>query len=121
MGWVYSQRTGSLSHNGVHIATGYSGHGEGKNNPDMQGVPNVGPCPQGHYQIGSPKDDDHVGPFALPLTPMPGTDTFGRFAFLIHGDSVSAPGTASQGCIILLRDARNQIAESNDKELIVTA
>ena len=121
MSWVYSQSTGYLSYNGRHIATGYSGHGEGKNNSGMQNVPNIGPCPQGRYQIGAPKDDNRVGPFALPLTPMPGTDTFGRFAFLIHGDSIVAPGTASEGCIILLRDARNQIAESGDTELIVTA
>ena len=77
--------------------------------------------PAGALQIGPPKDDNHVGPFALPLTPMPGTDTFGRFAFLIHGDSIVHPGTASEGCIILLRDARNQIAASGDQELIVTS
>jgi hypothetical protein len=121
MAWIYSQSTGILSHDGRHIATGYSGHDEGKNNPAMQEVENVGPCPQGRYEIGPPKDNPHVGPFALPLTPMPGTNTFGRFAFLIHGDSIVHPGTASEGCIILLRDARNKIAASDDQELIVTA
>jgi Protein of unknown function (DUF2778) len=121
MAWIYSQSTGILTHNGNHIATGYSGNGEGKNNPAMQNVPNTGPCPQGNYQIGPPKDDNNVGPFALPLTPLPGTNTFGRFAFLIHGDSIVHPGTASEGCIILLRDARNQIAGSGDQALTVTA
>ena len=33
---------------------GYSGHGEGKNNPAMQKVPNVGPIPVGKYTIGQP-------------------------------------------------------------------
>ncbi len=120
MAWIYSQSTGYLTHNGVHIATGYSGNGEGKNNPAMQNVPNEGPCPQGSYQIGAPKDDPNVGPFAMPLTPEPGTDTFGRFAFMIHGDSIVHPGTASEGCIIMLRDARNQIWQSGDHELVVT-
>src|ERR1035438_5538324 len=35
------------------------------------------------------------------LTPESGTNTFGREGFLIHGDSVQNPGTASHGCIIL--------------------
>ena len=120
MAWMYSQSTGILTHNGSHVATGYSGNGAGKNNPEMQSVPDVGPCPQGRYQIGAPRDEASVGPFALPLTPMPDTNTFGQFAFLIHGDSIVHPGTASEGCIILLRDARNQIAASGDHELIVT-
>jgi hypothetical protein len=76
---TYSQSTGYLNHNGRHTATGYSGHGDGKNNPSIQNAPNAGPYPQGRYQIGPPMDDNHVGPFALPLTPTPGTDTFGRF------------------------------------------
>ena len=121
MCWEYSQSTGILTHNGSHIATGYSGHGAGKNNPGMQEVANVGPCPQGHYTIGPPRDSPHVGPYAMPLTPVPGTETFGRAAFMIHGDSIVHPGTASEGCIILLRDAREQIVASQDEELVVTA
>jgi hypothetical protein len=87
----------------------------------MQTVPNTGPCPRGRYSIGQPEDSPHVGPYALPLTPEPGTNTFGRSAFMIHGDSIVHPGTASEGCIILLRDAREQIVASGDLELVVTA
>jgi hypothetical protein len=47
---------------------------------------------------------------------------FGRSAFYIHGDLVSAPGQhlASEGCIILAREIRNTIGESGDTSLIVT-
>jgi hypothetical protein len=121
MAWSYSQSTGTLGHDGRVIAIGYSGHDSGKNNPDMQRVPNTGPIPQGRYFIGNPRDSDKVGPFAMPLEPAPETNTFGRSAFMIHGDSIVHPGTASEGCIIMLRDARNQIAASGDNELIVTA
>jgi hypothetical protein len=121
MAWTYNQSSGHLSHNGQVVAIGYSGHEEGKNNPAMQQVPNVGPIPQGRYSIGPPRDSAKVGPFALPLEPEPGTNTFGRSAFMIHGDSIVHPGTASEGCVILLREARNLIAASGDAELVVTA
>ncbi len=93
----------------------------GKNNPAMQDRPNVGPIPQGRYGVGDPRDSAQVGPYALPLDPLPGTTTFGRSAFMIHGDSIVHPGMASHGCIILLRDARHKIAESGDRELRVAA
>lgn len=121
MTWAYSQVSGALTRNGQLVAVGYSGHDVGKNNPGMQRVPNTGPIPQGRYFIGAPHDSPKVGPFALPLEPAPGTSTFGRSAFMIHGDSIVHPGTASEGCIILLRDARNRIVESGDSELLVTA
>jgi hypothetical protein len=120
MPWTYSQSSGSLHHDGQLIAVGYSGHDVGKNNPALQSTPNVGPIPQGRYSIGEPHDSPKVGPFALPVEAMPGTNTFGRSAFLIHGDSIVHPGTASEGCIILLRDVRNRIAASDDRVLVVT-
>ena len=52
MGWVYSQRTGEIRHNGVMIGRGYSGKGVGKNNPHMQNVGFKGPIPRGAYFIG---------------------------------------------------------------------
>jgi hypothetical protein len=42
-----------------------------------------------------------------------------REGFLIHGDSKKAPGTASNGCIILAPWYRQQIWDSMDKALIV--
>jgi hypothetical protein len=55
----------------------------------------------------------------MALLPCDGTDTLGRAGFLIHGDSVKAPGTASHGCIILPRAIRDRIAVSEDTRLCV--
>ncbi|WP_309235074.1 tlde1 domain-containing protein [Paraburkholderia youngii] len=105
MTWTYNQTSGTLSRDGSLVARGYSGHGAGKNNPVMQAVRSVGPIPEGSYTIGTPRHSHHVGAFAMPLTPDPGTETFGRNAFSMHGDSKSHPGSASNGCIALFRTA----------------
>lgn len=117
--WTYSQSSGELCRNGEHVGNGYSGAGPGKNNPAMQNIPDVGPIPQGVYSIGKPIASMVHGPFALPLTPYPRNAMFGRSGFLIHGDSLVAPGTASEGCIIMARVIRNQIAASGDFTLTV--
>ena len=119
--WTYHQSTGRLSRDCADVATGYSGLDAGKNNPAMQEVHDVGPLPQGLYVIGHPVDTATHGPFVLPLTPDPGNTMFGRTGFLIHGDSLQHPGRASNGCIILPRPIREQIAASDDDELTVTA
>ena len=96
------------------LPMGYSGfetdRAEGKNNPELEKVEDVGPIPVGTYRIGSPRDTLTHGPFVLPLKPDPGNEMFGRSAFLIHGDSVVDPGTASRGCIIMSRAVRKQVA-----------
>ncbi len=116
--WTYSQGTGALlDPSGRKVATGYSGKGIGKNNCDMQHIPSVGPIPQGLWVIGKPRDSDAVGPFAMRLVPVPGTETFGRWAFMIHGDN--REGTASEGCIIFPRKIRNMIWDSGDRKLKV--
>lgn len=116
---IYSQSLGHWwDERGELLATGYSGHGEGKNNPKMQAVRNVGPIPRGLYVIGKPYDSNKVGPFALPLTATD-HDAFGRSDFLIHGDSKTSPGAASQGCIILSRAIRMMIHDRNDRILKV--
>jgi hypothetical protein len=78
-----------------------------------------GPIPAGKYFIGTPHDTLTHGPFVLPLTPDPANEMFGRSAFLMHGDSVVDPGTASRGCIIMSRAVRKQVAASGDAELRV--
>ena len=104
------------------LAIGYSGApGIGKNNPVQQDVEDVGPIPQGLYRIQAPVDTVTHGPYVLPLTPDPANEMFGRAGFLIHGDSVVDPGTASKGCIILPRFARQRIWESPDHVLTVVA
>lgn len=119
MTWRYEQVTGRLLYNGDLVAIGYSGAGEGKNNPAMEDVHNVGPTPKGKYEIGPPVDTTTHGPYVLRLTACAGNDMCGRSGFLIHGDSVSKPGTASQGCIIMPRAVREKIWNSGDHSLEV--
>ncbi len=120
--WTYAQKSGNLLQDGQLVATGYSGFDDGKNNPDMQAVQNVGPIPQGDWIIsGPPINTAEHGPYVLTLTPAPTTNTFGRSGFLMHGDSIIAPGTASKGCIIMPHDAREQVWNSGDRDLEVVA
>ena len=118
MTWRYSQASGEIEHGG-DVAVGYSGAGSCKNDPYQQDIHNQGPIPRGLYTIGPPHDTPTHGPYVLALTPDPANDMCGRSGFLIHGDSAKAPGTASQGCIILARAVRERIWESNDVELEV--
>jgi hypothetical protein len=122
MTWTYKQSTGELFQNSVLIASGYSGHGTGMNNPDLQTVHNVGPIPQGDYIICDPMDPpDHLGPIAMALEPEPDNNMFGRDAFFIHGDTPEKNQTASNGCIILPHDVRETISNSDDRLLEVIA
>jgi hypothetical protein len=118
--WLYNQTNGQLSHDGALVAVGYSGFGYGKNNHGAQALANIGPIPVGSWEIGDIIDSTPLhGPFVLPLTPFGGTNTFGRSGFLIHGESIEAPGCASRGCIILPRWVRAQMGQSSDKGLEV--
>lgn len=92
------------------IGYGYSGRAEGKNNPRWEKVAGKGPIPKGTWVIGQAYDSRRVGAIAIPLRPGAATVTFGRSAFLIHGDSKLHPGQASSGCIILPWLARSRIA-----------
>lgn len=116
--WTYEQSTGRLLRNGQQVAIGYSGAGEGKNNPAAQDEACVGPIPRGQWRIGSLENAKSHGPAALPLFPCR-VETH-RTAFMIHGDHKNGPpGFASEGCIILPRDIREQIAASGDHTLEV--
>jgi len=106
---------------GSLLATGYSGHGDGVNNPAMQNVHDFGPIPQGVYTIGEPLDPpDHLGTLAMPLTPDPANEMFGRSEFFIHGDNAAMNHSASDGCIILDHTARAAIFAGSDRGLTVT-
>ena len=120
MPWTYSQSSGDLSHDGQHIATGYSGHAEGLNNPALQDDHGIGPIPQGSYTIGPASVHPGKGPVVMALDPAPANNMFGRDGFLIHGDTAALDHSASHGCIILARPFREQIANSSDRTLIVT-
>lgn len=120
--WTYSQSTGRLTDSsGALAAIGYSGNGEGKNDPLLQELRDTGPIPRGKWIITEVYDSERVGPFALKLEPAPGTKTFGRSAFRIHGDSIAHPGEASDGCIVVPRTARKRVWDSGDRELLVIA
>lgn len=121
--FLYEQANGRmhLVEGGSHdlIATGYSGSElqGGKNNPALQCVHDIGPLPRGSYMIGRPRTGPT--PISLPLQPSPDNAMCGRRDFLIHGDSIADPGTASSGCIILARPARETIASSGVDALLV--
>lgn len=120
--WTWQITSGTLLNlNSIPVGKGYAGHGEGLNNPAKADVPDVGPLPPGRYKIGQPIDDHQVGVYAMPLTPDPSNEMYGRFAFFIHGDNPKLNHTASDGCIILPRSVRNDIANSGDDELNVEA
>jgi len=121
MPWVYQQSTGELTYGGAIVGRGYSGRGECKNNSAKQSVPMEGPIPCGTYTIGDVFDSESHGPVAMRLTPDPSNEMFGRSGFLIHGDSVKAPGTASEGCIIMSRPVRLAVAASPERVLQVIA
>jgi hypothetical protein len=107
--WKYEQSTGRMfAPEGEIVAVGYAGKGKGKNNPAWQNVQGMGPLPRGFYKIGKPYDSKKVGPFALPLTPFPENEMFGRASFRVHGDNAKFPGTASEGCVIMPRSVRGK-------------
>lgn len=119
MAWHYVIETGELYNDETGlIAKGYSGFSDGKNNPRMCAVHDVGPLPCGAWEIvGPPIDTPTHGPYVLRLEPRKGTLTHGRSGFLIHGDSIMHPGTASHGCLIFDRHTREMIWESMDHVL----
>jgi hypothetical protein len=121
MPWSYSQSTGVISHDGQSLTpAAYSGVGPGKNNASAQSQANIGPIPRGSWRIGAPFTHPHSGPYTMRLTPQPGTATFGRTGFMIHGDSSQHPGNASNGCIITGAHNRQRIWASGDHALVVT-
>jgi hypothetical protein len=121
MTWVYRQQTGEMLLDGAVVGKGYSGAAECKNQPDLDCVKNRGPIPKGKWRIGPAFHHEQKGPLCIPLGPLPGTETYGRSGFLIHGDSRTVPGSASEGCIILGPLVRDRIAKSKDKVLEVVA
>lgn len=123
--YLYKQGTGELSSYN-HLAGGlrllarcYSGAPEAKNDPLRQHEKAVGPIPVGAYMIGDPSESLDHGPVALHLVPEGVNQMFGRGDFLLHGDSIEHPGTASHGCIIAPRPVREAIRDGKDRQLLV--
>lgn len=120
--FTWSQSYGDISDPGGEVwGSGYSGFGAGKNNPAMQNIHNVGPIPQGWYTIGDPYNSEKLGPFVMDLIQDPENEMFDRDEFRMHGDSISHPGSASEGCIVLDPVTRHKVAASGIKRLQVIA
>ncbi len=118
---AYSQATGKIYLPNMLLGVGYSGAGEGVNNPAMEAVQKVGPIPRGKWKIVR-WDTRHgnKGPQVAVLAPV-GHDAHGRTAFLIHGDNTTPdPRDGSHGCIVASRAIRNALRASGETELIVT-
>jgi hypothetical protein len=126
MSWTYSQSNGELTDpNGNLVAHGYAGgncgkNPEGKNNPDMQDQPCIGPLPQGDYIFSEVVDSPKTGHFTIILVPDPSNEMFGRDDFRVHGDSIIHPGCASEGCIVTSLGVRTNMFNSADKAIKVT-
>lgn len=120
--WTYSQSTGDLtSPTDAVVGAGYSGNGDGLNNPAAQQQEGVGPIPRGAWTIGDWFNDvGGKGPVVAHLTPAAETETFGRTGFMIHGDNAKLNHTASEGCIVLPNVLRLMMMQSGDRLLIVT-
>jgi hypothetical protein len=119
--WRYEQATGNLiAPDGTLAGQGYSGNGADLDNPAAENVVGHGPIPRGMWTIGAFAAFPHLGELAAPLTPCPGNNMDGREGgFFIHGDNPAMNHTASDGCIILARPLRQQIADSGDTALQV--
>lgn len=117
MTWTYHQKTGALHNlNGEYIGRGYSGTGVGRDNPELEGVVQLGPIPRGRWLILPAYKHKRLGPVVMNLEPV-GHTAKGRSLFRIHGDNKI--NDASNGCIILSRPLREMITDSGDTTLDV--
>ena len=116
--WTYQQQTGKLfAEGGIEVGEGYSGTGIGRNAPDMESVPFVGPCPKGGFLISPAYDHPKLGPLTMDLVPDPENEMYGRDEFRIHGDS--ADHDASEGCNVQDHAVRLRVSQSLDRRLQV--
>lgn len=115
--WTYNSKTGALwSPSGEPVGYGYSGTGEGRDNPSLEHIRMVGPIPRGEWHVGKAYTHKKLGVLVSNLDPV-GHDAHGRSLFRIHGDNRAHD--ASNGCIILSRPLRIMIDASKDRTLNV--
>lgn len=122
--WIQDEGV-MLDDAGNEVAEGWAGHGAGRNNPAMQPVHEVGPLPQGLYDVGPWGDASsvlgypaHLGPFIARLTQVEG-ETFGRDGFYIHGPGGADPTQSSKGCVEIMRVQRLQVMAMRPDQLRV--
>lgn len=130
MPFLHSQIDGSLwfrseaANPWKRIDIGYSGAGDGLNNPGWQSVRNFGPIPAGKYKI-LPSSKKGLGPLVFDLLPDQANEMFGRSAFLIHWDTPDHSLRASEGCIIhrdpfVFQKIQTQVSLGDDQLEVVS-
>lgn len=123
---IYKQRTGHCylcdqDDSRVLLAIGYSGDQFHTNDPGAEEKVAKGPIPRGVWSMAMAGTHPTLGPVCIRLSPkeVPSLRASGRSGFLIHGDNSRRDFTASQGCIILPRPAREAIRALGCKVLTV--
>lgn len=122
--FCYSVATGRFYREApfAFIETGYSGAPGYINDPAAIRIVRHGPLPFGLYRILPPQRHPRLGPVALGLEMVEG-NAFGRSGFFIHGDNAKGDRSASEGCIVLSRNARElvaaAVAKGADRLLVV--
>lgn len=122
--WTFSQSTGQLHDSkGELVATGFSGHDLGFDNPAEEEMHDLGPLPRGLYRMAAWFDKHPVvGLCAIELAPDPKNQMFGRSGFFIHGASALNPKESSHGCpVIGTCDTRRALWASPDHDFQVVA
>ena len=116
--WKFIQSSGNVYKDDALIEVCYSGFKEGRNNPDLEDVPFVGPIPCGWYTVqiirgndGQPCDNGSKKAPVARLLPDLDTEVFGRADFEWHGDNITH--TASHGCIISSHPTREQLQDGD--------
>lgn len=112
MNYTYERATGKWTQLDKLLGYGYSGNGEGLNNPEMSNVKSIGPLPKGWYTIGIAYHNKTKGELTMNLTPDKDNEMYGRAYFELHGDNKLMNRTASDGCIVLARMLRDLISRS---------
>lgn len=119
----FNQTTGVISaEDGTIVTHGWSGNHDGKNNPDKQEIPCLGPLPRGTYAIQPwEAHHDHLGPMVAFLKPDPANEMFGRGDFFIHGpaNDPTKYGQESKGCIVVPREGRQAVKDLDPDTMVV--
>lgn len=104
----------------IRSKTGYSGAPGYVNDVKSVALRAKGPIPPGYWMF-NPAPWSTKGPQVLALLPEDGTQTqtYGRTAFMIHGDNKRRNRSASNGCIILDRFTRDMMRNSDCWRLYV--
>lgn len=116
---IYQQDTGLMFLDGAILGEGYSGQPPYVNSHADEDRLDLGPIPCGLWSVGPAYEDGELGPLVMNLDAMPGTPTYDRIEFRIHGDSITNPGYASKGCIVMPESTRLAIIQSKETLLSV--